>query len=81
MKKKINELYFIIPIILVIFLIIISYIAYSIFGTGTLVFWIKNYNPPCASNNTSNYKGSAFVFNEVLIDNKNVSGGGAVGHN
>jgi len=73
-----NELYIIAPIMSVVFLVIIGNIAYSILGTGTLVFWVKNYNQPCTSNNTSTCRDSNFTFNEISVDNKNVSGGGIV---
>jgi hypothetical protein len=73
MKKKKNELYSIVAIMSVVFLVVIIYISYSVFGQGTLVFWIKNYNPPCGSNNTTQCENEAFHFNKILIDNNQVS--------
>jgi hypothetical protein len=74
MKKKKNELYSIVAIMSVVFLVVIIYISYSVFGQGTLVFWIKNYNPPCGSNNITQCEKEAFRFDKILIDNNQVSG-------
>lgn len=79
MKKIKNELLFIVSIMLTIFIIIISYISWTTFGEGSLVFWIKNYNPPCNTNNTTQCTHEAFRFSKILLDHqKEISGNGTV---
>jgi hypothetical protein len=75
MRKK-KETYYALPIIFTVILIILVFIFFSTSsGEGTLILWIKNYNHPCTSNNTSICDKSAFIFQEIYIDGRYISNG------
>jgi hypothetical protein len=39
-------------------------------GKGTLIIWIKNYNSPCISNNTTNCEHFTLKVKSILLNNK-----------
>jgi hypothetical protein len=47
-------------------LIFMGFVLYMVFGYGTLIFWIHNYEPPC---NNTNSTCKNFTYNAVYIDN------------